>query len=89
MRAYKHMLNLVKGQMFWPKNNEGPILPYLAKRMSGKPIKKKRRESLEGKKGTKLSRIGRVMRYGYCHEKDHNKVGCPRRSEYVKVIPFT
>ena len=83
------MLNPVKGQLFWPKSNEGPILPPLVKKIFDRLVEKRKRESLEGKKGTKLLRVGRVMRCGYCHEKDRNKVGCPKRSEFVKVLPFT
>ena len=83
------MLNLVKGQMFWPKSNEGLILSPLVKKILGKPTKKKRMEPLEGNKRTKLSRVGRVMRCGCYHEKDHNKVVCPKRNEFVKVLSFT
>ena len=75
--------------MFWLKSNEGPIWPPLVKRMSGRPVKKRMREPPERKKGTKLLRVGRVMKYGYFHEKDHNKASCPKRSEFVKVLPFT
>ena len=82
------MLNPVKGQMFCPKGNEGPILPFLVKRMFGRPTKKKKREPLEGKTRTKLSRVDMVMRCGYCDEKNHNKIGCPRMSEFVKVLPL-
>ncbi|XVF65088.1 hypothetical protein PTKIN_Ptkin09bG0218700 [Pterospermum kingtungense] len=40
-KAYMHMLNPVKGQMFWPKSNDGPLLPPLVKRMPDRPAKKK------------------------------------------------
>ena len=39
LKAYQHMMNLVKGKMFWPKSNEGPILPPLVKKMPGRPVK--------------------------------------------------
>ena len=81
------MLNPIKGKMFWPKSIESPVLPSLVKRMHGRPTKKRKREPLEGKNRTKLSRGGRVMTYVYCHENRHNKLECPKRTEFVKVLP--
>ena len=82
------MMNLVKGKIFWPKSNKGLILPPLVKRMPGRPVKKRKREALERKTGTKVSRVGRVMTCGYCHEKGHNKVSCPRITDFVKVLHY-
>ncbi|XVF74327.1 hypothetical protein PTKIN_Ptkin13bG0101500 [Pterospermum kingtungense] len=81
-KAYMHMLNPVKGQMFWPKSNDGPLLPPLVKRMPGRPAKKRKREPLEGKNRNKLSRVGRRMTCGFCHKEGHNKSGCPTRQQF-------
>lgn len=43
-------MNPVKGRAFWPTSEAGPLLPPIAKRMPGRPTKKRRREPLEGKK---------------------------------------
>ena len=43
---------------------EGPLVAYMARRMLGRPVKRRRREPPEGKNKsqTKVSREGRVMR---------------------------
>ncbi|XVF36349.1 hypothetical protein REPUB_Repub19eG0050900 [Reevesia pubescens] len=89
LKAYEHMMGTVKGRMFWPKNILGPMDPPLVKRISGRPTKKRRREALEGKSGTKLSRVGRKMTCGFCHEEGHNKLGCPRKGEFVRQIFYS
>ena len=80
------MLIPVKGKMFWPKNIKGLVLPLLVKKMFGRLAKKRKRELFEENIGTKLSKVDRVMTCGYCHEKDHNKLRCLRRIEFVKVL---
>ena len=82
LRAYNCMLNLVKGQMFWPKSIDDPVQPPLVKRMPGRPAKKKRKEPLEGKNKTKLSRIRRTMRCSFCHQKGHTKLRCPTKVSF-------
>ncbi|XP_039113801.1 uncharacterized protein LOC120249377 [Dioscorea cayenensis subsp. rotundata] len=85
VRAYSFTVNPVKGREFWPVSDEGPLQPPVVKKMPGRPVKKRRREPLEGKHGskTKISRHGRVFKCTICHEEGHNKLRCPKKDNNI------
>ena len=84
LKAYQFNISLVKGISFWPTSVEGPMLPSMTKRMPGRPPKKRKKEPLEGKNKTKLSKEGRMLRCGICHMEGHNRKTCLKKLlEYV------
>ena len=75
-----------RGRRFWPISEERQLMPPISKKMPGRPSKK-RREPVEGKgKGTKkISKQGRVFKYGICHGEGHNKRCCQKRVDVVSL----
>lgn len=88
LSAYQFAIRPLRGREFWPTSEEGALLPSIAKRMPGRPTKKRRREPLEGKKKsiTKLSRVGRTMKCTLCQGEGHNKAGCPKKPKTVSFF---
>ncbi|XP_039118187.1 uncharacterized protein LOC120254107 [Dioscorea cayenensis subsp. rotundata] len=84
LKAYSFVLNPVRGRSFWPISVEGSLLPPMARRMPGRPVKKRKRKPLESKSKskTKLSREGRAFKYSICHVEGHNKLSCPKRASF-------
>lgn len=71
-------MNLVRGRAFWPTSEAGPLLPSIAKRMPGRPPKKKREPlEAENKSKKRLTRAGRIFKCRLCKKEGHNMRGCP------------
>lgn len=43
----------VRGRTLWPTSEAGPLLPSIAKKIPGRPQKKRRRKPLEAKNNSK------------------------------------
>lgn len=67
---------------------EGPLLPPISKRMPGRPTKKRRREPLEKKSNTKISRFGRIFKCGICGVQGHNKLTCQKKPNRVNIFYY-
>lgn len=43
LNVYQFVITLVKGRLFWPVSEKGPLLPLMVKRMPSRPTKKRKR----------------------------------------------
>ena len=61
--AYQFAINLLKGKMYCPTSEEGPLLPPIVKRIPGTPVEERKREPPEGQNRStkKLSRPSKVV----------------------------
>ena len=86
LKAYQFNISPVKGRSFWPTSVERLMLPPMTKRMLGRPPKKRKREPLEGRNKTKLSKEGRMLRCGICHMEGHNRKTCLKKVTGVCLL---
>ncbi|XVF85705.1 hypothetical protein PTKIN_Ptkin17bG0138200 [Pterospermum kingtungense] len=78
LKAYKFALQPINGPHEWKRSGLEPILPPLARKMSGRP--KTTRKKLKGEpktKGGHLSRASNINTCSLCKKEGHNKRRCP------------
>ncbi|KAL4284915.1 hypothetical protein GQ457_16G025650 [Hibiscus cannabinus] len=73
LAAYNHVLQPVRGKIFWPKTS-GPIQPPLVRTLPGRPKKKRKKDKDEPKKG-KTNPV-KQMHCTNCRQPGHNKLSC-------------
>ena len=79
-RTYDYCLNPLEGMNGWPASDRPPLKAPGYVRMPGRPKKERRRDSTEGPKGTKMSKMGTVIRCSKCKQTGHNRSTCKKRS---------
>uniref|UniRef100_A0A0A9BQG1 CCHC-type domain-containing protein n=1 Tax=Arundo donax TaxID=35708 RepID=A0A0A9BQG1_ARUDO len=65
---------------FWPKFDRPRPQPLGYIKMPGRPKKERTREAHEKPKGTKMSKVGTVIRCRKCKGQGHNRNTCDRRN---------
>ncbi|XVF84982.1 hypothetical protein PTKIN_Ptkin17bG0082300 [Pterospermum kingtungense] len=76
--CYNCVLPPIPGDKFWPATNFGPIDPPLARKLPGRPKRKRVQEEGEVS-GNNFSRRGRKMRCQLCFKLNHNSRSCPEK----------
>ncbi|KAK8657848.1 hypothetical protein V6N13_036067 [Hibiscus sabdariffa] len=76
LAAYNHVLQPVRGKIFWPKTSD-PIQPPLVRTLPGRPKKKRKKDKDEPTKG-KTNPV-KQRRCTNCHQPGHNKLSCPTK----------
>ncbi|KAL4296155.1 hypothetical protein GQ457_12G015250 [Hibiscus cannabinus] len=84
MATYKHVLQPVRGEKFWPKGLPS-ILPPTVKVQPGRPKNKRTKAKDEPKKMKvgKFTKAGARMRCSKCRTSGHNIQNCPQKSTNV------
>ncbi|OMP05788.1 Zinc finger, PMZ-type [Corchorus capsularis] len=77
MKAYEALLHPVRGLSYWEQRDLEELHPPPLRQAKGKRKTERIREPLEGRKKTKMSRIGRKMKCGICKQTGHNSRRCP------------
>ncbi len=78
-RTYAHCLQPVEGQAAWPVSDRPrPEAPKEMKK-PGRKKKNRTREEQEKPKSTRVSKVGTVIRCGFCKKPGHNKTSCLKR----------
>ncbi|OMP11789.1 hypothetical protein COLO4_03688 [Corchorus olitorius] len=77
LRAYDKLMSPIKGPSFWPIVDGDDILPATVPVTKGRRQTERRRDELEGRKGSTKPRIGRKMKCGICRQPGHNRSKCP------------
>ncbi|KAM3249184.1 hypothetical protein P3L10_010953 [Capsicum annuum] len=65
----------------WPVSSNIIVAPPEISTLPGRPSKSRRKESGKTKKSRKLPRTRLVMTCSLCHDRGHNKRGCPLRGQ--------
>ncbi|KAK8660202.1 hypothetical protein V6N13_051136 [Hibiscus sabdariffa] len=76
LAAYNHVLQPVRGKIFWPKTSD-PIQPPLVRTLPGRPKKKRKKDKDEPTKG-KTNPV-KQRRCTNCRQPGHNKLSCPTK----------
>ncbi|OIT34486.1 hypothetical protein A4A49_20176 [Nicotiana attenuata] len=71
-------IEIVSNMSMLPESANPSVAPPVVKSMPGRPKKVRRKEANETKKSDKLPKTGLVMTCMVCHERGHNKRGCPK-----------
>ncbi|KAK8663935.1 hypothetical protein V6N13_083740 [Hibiscus sabdariffa] len=81
MKAYAYTLHPINGAHDWIKSGIESVQPPIEKKMSGRPIKNRRKAKDEPKKKKpgQLSRIFLIMKCRICRVEGHNKRRCPQQ----------
>ena len=86
--TYHNYLSPVGGIEFWPDQSEySKVLPPKAKKMPGRPRKKRIRSKGEGGSSTRVSKVGVQMTCQNCFKVGHNKKGCKEAAAEKPVKP--
>ena len=86
MQAYGPVVKPVRDKSEWEHVNGPVVKPPFYEKVVGRPSSKKRRKGPEeNEDGTKLTKHGVTIHYGYCGNAGHNKKGCPRLKEIARA----
>ena len=78
MQAYGANIMPLRDQTEWHHVNGPTVLPPSYEKKVSRPPKSRRKTHEEKAGGTKLSKHGVTIHYGYCRGPNRNKGGCPR-----------
>ncbi|XP_060216806.1 uncharacterized protein LOC132644243 [Lycium barbarum] len=87
MRTYEHVLQPVTNMEMWPVFNHPSVAPPDIKIMPGKPQKARKEEAGEIPKSGKMPRTGMAMTCSNCHNRGHDKRGCPKKDSAAWTEP--
>ncbi|WVZ99349.1 LOW QUALITY PROTEIN: hypothetical protein U9M48_044670 [Paspalum notatum var. saurae] len=79
-KTYSYCLQPLEGMTSWPISDRPPLSAPGYVRMPGRPKKERKREPTEKPKGTKVSRVGTVLRCRKCKQIGHNRSTCDKRN---------
>ncbi|CAH1414796.1 unnamed protein product [Lactuca virosa] len=85
MNTYKYSIGSMNGSAMWPPTDYIPPLPPLKRKMPGRPITNRKRDSTEVSGSHKVSKAGKKMVCGVCKKSGHNKSTCDAVSKAQKV----
>ncbi|CAH1445754.1 unnamed protein product [Lactuca virosa] len=74
----------MNGSAMWPPTDYIPPLPPLKRKMSWRPITKRKRDNTEVSGSHRVSKAGKKMVYGVCKKSGHNKSTCDEVSKAQK-----
>lgn len=79
-KTYSYFLEPVEGMNSWRMSDRPKLKAPGYIRMPGRPKKERRREATEAPKGSRMSKVGTVIRCGKCKQIGHNKSTCQRHA---------
>jgi hypothetical protein len=79
-KTYAHCLQPVEGMTSWPVSDREKLKAPGYVRMPGRPKTERRREATEPPKGSRMSKVGTVIRCTKCKQTGHNRTSCDKRN---------
>ncbi|KAM7259032.1 hypothetical protein ACFE04_014773 [Oxalis oulophora] len=80
---YSYQINPMESDRFWKPKVLHPLVPPPIRKKMGRPRMKRIPEDGEGT-STKMSKIGRIMRCGFCRQTGHRQNACPEKEKKLK-----